>query len=55
MERKYKPKNLFFKAYNYDLWLENEESTDKEDLIDKKESVDLSDLLPLEGDEEEVK
>ena len=31
------------------MWFENEESTDKE------KSVDLSDMPPLEGDEEEVK
>ena len=36
MEHKYEPKKLFFEAYNYDSWLENEESTDKEYLIDKK-------------------
>ena len=46
MERKYKPKKLFFETYNYDDWPENEELTDKE------ESVDLSDMPPLEGDEE---
>ena len=46
---KYISNKLFFKAYNYDPWFENEELTDKE------ESVDLSDMLPLEGDAEEVK
>ena len=29
-----------------------EESTDEKYLIDKEESVDLSDMPPLEGDEE---
>ena len=49
IEFKYIPNTLFFKAYNYDRWFENEELTDKD------ESVDLSHMLPLEGDEEEVK
>ena len=34
------------KTYNYDEWFENEELTDKE------EYVDLSDMPPLEDDEE---
>ena len=55
MEHKYKPKSLFLKACNYDLCLENEKSTDKKDLNDKNESVDLSDMPPMEGDEEEIK
>ena len=41
MDHKYKPKKLIFKAYNYDLWFENEEYNNKENLIDKEESVDL--------------
>ena len=45
----YKPKNLFIKGYNYNEWLENVE------LSDKEESVDLSDMPPLEPDEEEVR
>ena len=45
MEHKYKPKNLFLNAYNYDDWFDIKESTDKE------ESVDLSNMSPLEGDE----
>ena len=28
MKRKYDPRNFSFEAYNYDLWLENEEPTD---------------------------
>ena len=46
IELKYDPTSLFLKTYNYDLWLENEELTDKE------ESVDLSEMTSLEGDEE---
>ena len=46
MECKYKPKNLFLNAYNYDDWFDIKESTDKE------ESIDLSNMSPLEGDEE---
>ena len=46
MERKYKPKNLFLNAYNYDDWFDIKELTDKE------ESADLSNMSPLEGDEE---
>ena len=49
MESKYKPKKLFLETYNYDGWSENEESTDI------KEFLDLSDMPPLDGDEEEVK
>ena len=43
MGNKYDPINLFLETYNCDNWFENEES------------VDLSDMPPLEGDEEEVK
>ena len=46
MEGKYIPKKLPFEEYNYDEWLENEESSDKE------ESVDFPDIPPLEGDKE---
>ena len=49
IELKYDLTNLFLKTYNYELWFENEESTDRE------ESLDLSDMPPLEGNEEEVK
>ena len=49
IELKYDPTNLFLKTYNYELWFENEETTDRE------ESLDLSDMPPLEGNEEEVK
>ena len=46
IEHKCKPKKLFLEAYTYDDCFENEESTYKE------ESVDLSDMLLLEGDED---
>ena len=49
IELKYDSNNLFLKTYNYDLWFKNEELTDRE------ESVDLSDMPALEGDEKEVK
>ena len=40
---------IYFLKHSYDLWFQNEQSTDKE------ESLDLSDMVPLEGDEEEVR
>ena len=50
------PKNFFLKRYDYSVWSENrKESTDENELTDKEKSVDLSAMLPLEGDEEEVK
>ena len=52
---KYDPIDLFLGTYNYDVWFENEESAETTRKCDKKESVDLSDMPPLEGDEEEVK
>ena len=53
---KYDPINLFLESYNYDNWFKNEDSTDATSRkSDKKESVDLPDMPPLEGDEEEVK
>ena len=52
IESKYDPKKLFLKKYNYDNWFENQESTDNEESTDKKGSLDLFDMLPLEGDEE---
>ena len=47
---KYDPEMLFLEGYDYNVWSEN-----KEESTDKEESVDLSDILPLEGDEEEVR
>ena len=55
------PKNLFIEGHDYSVWLENEESTDREELTDKKELtdkeeyVDLSEMSPVEGNQEEVK
>ena len=49
---------LFLQRFDYSVWFENEESTvkeklaNKEESTDKKELVDLSDVLPVEGDEE---
>ena len=57
MNNKFKPKKLFIEGSNYNDWYENvempdkEESSDKEELPDKEKSVDLSDMLPLEGNE----
>ena len=42
MDPKYDPKNLFLKGY-------------EKEMTDKEESVYLSDMLPVEGDEEEGK
>ena len=50
------PENLFLEGYGYSVWSENkEESTEKEEPTDNWESVDLSDMPPLERDKEEVK
>ena len=49
LNSKYKPKKLFIAGYNYNDWYENVES------FNKKEFVYLSDMPPLEGDEEKVK
>ena len=50
---KYNSINLFFESYNYDIWFENEEPTDiTSRKSDKEESIDVSDMSPLEGDEE---
>ena len=46
---KYKPGKLFVEGYNYNDWNKNVELTDKE------ESVDLSDVLPLSNDGEDVR
>ena len=49
---KYNLINLFLETYNYDVWFKNEEWTDTtQRKSDTKESVDLSDMHPLEGDE----
>ena len=41
LESKYEPDKLFLEAYNYDVWCENQESSDREELTDKNESTDL--------------
>ena len=51
IDHKCKPKKLFLEAYNYKPWFENEDWTVKEQWTDEEKSVDLSDMLPLEGDE----
>ena len=52
MDNTYGPINLFLETYN-DAWFENEESTvTTSRKSDKDKSVDLSDMPPLEGDEE---
>ena len=44
------PINLFLGTYNYDNWFENEESAETtSEKSNKEESVDLSDMSPLEG------
>ena len=42
MNNKYKPGTLFVKRYNYNDWYKNVESSGKEELFDKEESVDFS-------------
>ena len=49
---KYDPANLFLETYNYDPWFQNEELSDTTIKSGKEESIDLSDMPPLEGDEE---
>ena len=51
MGNKYDPFNLFLEAYSYEDWFKNEELT-YTTRNDKEESVDLSDMSPVEGDEE---
>ena len=49
---------LFLERFDYSVWFENKEPTvkeklaNKEESTDKKEFVDLSNVLPVEGDEE---
>ena len=49
---KYDPANLFLETYNYDPWFQNEELSDTTIKSGKEESIDLSDMPPLEDDEE---
>ena len=48
---KFDPINLFLETYNYDVCFENEELTDTTTKSDKKESVDLLLMPPLESNE----
>ena len=44
---------MFLEIYNYNIWFENEKLADTTSRkSDKGESVHLSDMPPLEGDEE---
>ena len=53
---KYNSTNLSLETYNYNVWLENEELTNTtSEKSYKEESVDLSDMSPLEDDEEKLK
>ena len=60
MGNKHNSINLFLETYNYDVWRitdtarksDKEESTDTTRKSDKEVSIDLSDMSPLEGDEE---
>ena len=36
MQYKYDPTKLFLKTYNYDVWFENEQLTDRKKPTDKK-------------------
>ena len=67
LDHKYDSVNLFLETFNCEDWFENkessdptrksdkEESTDTTRKTDKEEFVDLSDMPPLEGHEEELK
>ena len=48
---KYNPVNSFLETYNYENLFKNGESADTTRKSDKEESVDSSDMPPLEGDE----
>ena len=52
MKHKYEPRKLFLETYNYYVWFENQESSDTKRKSDKEESVDLSCMSSVEGDEE---
>ena len=56
MGNKYDLNNLFLETHSYDKRFENaalDDATSRKS--DKEESVDLSDMPPLEGEEEELK
>ena len=42
-------------TYNYDTWFKNKKLSDNVRETDEEESIDLFDMPPLEGDEEELK
>ena len=43
---------MFLETYNYEDWYKNKKSVNTRRKNDKEEPVDLSDIPPLEGDEE---
>ena len=43
---------MFLGTYNYENWFENKELNDTKRKSNKEESIDLTDMPPLEGDEE---
>ena len=51
MKHKYNPTKSFLETCSYHVWFENEELSDTTRKSDNEESVDLSDLPPLKGDE----
>ena len=52
LANKFHPINLFFETCNYNIWFENEESSDTARKKEKEESVDLSNMPPIEGGKE---
>ena len=52
MKHKTDLSKLFFETYNYDIWFENEESTDRTRKSYKEESKHLYGMPLVEGDEE---
>ena len=50
VEFKQDPDKLFFKTYNFYIWFENEDSSDKEISTDKEESTNLPPMPTLDGD-----
>ena len=57
MGSKFKPINLKIKGYDYDKLYNETSDEDYEEKLnyDFDEFIDISDMPPLEGDEEEVK
>ena len=43
---------MFLETYKYEDWYKNKKSVNTRRKNDKEEPVDLSDITPLEGDEE---